>query len=370
MSFSDDAPGSAPGSACAPTLRIWSPEVEWPDPPPESAPGDEHRLSPAMTLREFYDRYVRPVILAARNARPRNLDAYAQSLRYWERFTGNPPLEAIDEYVCAEFVRKVSRLPGRDPARNVSPNTVRKHCTHLQRLLDLAGPKTRTNRQGKGLLIDPPYLERPPKREEEPIEGITLEELEQFLAAARHARRPRIPGLTPWRFWRALSLFLANVGTRIETTILLEWSMLQDDVLHIPAEIVKGNNAKRIRVNQAARDALLGVRTADRRIFPWPLRAKKMVYTLSDLQKVRRDILAQTEIPPARQKQLGFHSFRRRLATELARVNPMVATNQLGHVGSEVTRKNYVAGSVATAVLETLPQPNTTLPTDRQLLLF
>jgi integrase len=332
----------------------------------------DHGLSAEMTLAEFYERYVKPIVLEPRGAAERNLKQFDESLRYWRTFTGDPPLQRIDEWVCAAFVAGVSRMPGRRGPR-LAPNTIRKHCTQLQRLLDLAGPRSRQNRSGRGLLDDVPYLERPPQEHHEPEDVFTIEELSAWLDACRHAKRPRIPGLRPPVFWRSLVKFIYNVGTRIKTTILLEWSMVDGDVLRVPPrlrgrpDIYKGNTGKTFTLNEAARDALAAVRTADKRLFPWPLRARSIDSTLSYVQKVRRELLALTDIPP--QRRFGFHGIRRLTATELAGDNPLVAQKQLGHTAMAVTRDSYVARRVVEKSLGRLRQPKTG-GDDRQMRLF
>ena len=95
-------------------------------------------LSPAMTLGEFYAAYVLPVCRLAKGADPKTLAVDRTALRYWAKFTRNPSLENLDEYDCADFTERHAQLPGRGGAL-CSPNTVRKHCTHLQYILDRAG---------------------------------------------------------------------------------------------------------------------------------------------------------------------------------------------------------------------------------------
>ena len=310
-------------------------------------------LSATMSLCQFYREYVEPVVLAAKRAAPRNIDQYRQSLAQWRELTGDPPLEAIDEYTCAAFVEGLSQRPGRDGGP-ISPNTIRKHCVHLQRCLDLAGPRTRGNRSAKALLSEAPYLERPPQQEKAAEDCFTLAEISQWLSVCYLADQPLIPGLLPSRWWQALILTLYNTGLRIKTAIGLEWSMIEADWLLIPPRILKGNRGQRLWLNEAARDAIAGIDGQPPRklIFPWP-------YREAWLHTCRRRLLAETHIPADRR--FGFHALRKALNNQLWAQDPLVAQRVLGHRDLRTTREHYTRpgtpdGQVQRA-LEQIPQP-------------
>ncbi len=208
---------------------------------PKTALPPKGSLSRQMTLSQFYEAYYKPVRLEARGAAVRNIEAIEQSLGYWKRFTGDPPIEAIDELTTLAFLNGLGKLQGRNPRGPssfgnrgdgrmlrtlgkypgglsaeklckasglrlggssfqfnlerlrregfvsgdrdgivltqtgrialaelgaektvpLSPNTIRKHCTHLQGILDRTGPRSREVRDGQGLLAEVPYLSRP-----------------------------------------------------------------------------------------------------------------------------------------------------------------------------------------------------------------
>jgi len=349
----EDQPGG--GAAWPPELVTSGPTVRW-------------------TLRQFYDGYVLPVCLEPRGVSPLTVREDRQALRYWACLVGDPPLEEINQTVCADFLRRLAWFPGRPcvfwPEGDfISPNTLRKHCRHLQRMFALAGPSGPGNRLGADLLERVPWLEAPSRDDHEAEAVFTLDEIGQWIDVCDQAITPPIPGVPPPDFWRALVVWTANVGTRIASTIQIEWSMIQEGRggwwLHAPGRVMKRGRARKLFVNRPALEAARSIRRADRRVFPWP-------YTLDYLHKARVRLLARSEIPAARR--FGFHALRRTLATELAAVNAIVAQKQMGHTAISVTRDSYVHASAMVDAMQRIKQPVAKGPAiraaDRQLRLF
>jgi hypothetical protein len=140
-------PGFVPET---PLLRLYqAAEADDGEPPtPPETTGASGRPSSRMTLTEFYAGYVRPLLRDPNERDPKTIKQDLQSLGYWKQFTGDPPIEAIDDFICAAFVEQLKRRPGLKKGSKMSPNTVRKHCAHLQYVIDRAGPKNRRNRKG------------------------------------------------------------------------------------------------------------------------------------------------------------------------------------------------------------------------------
>ncbi len=354
------APEDSAGSSDAPALRIWVPDDELRD--DESGGEDRgtsvadrtHGLSPRMTLSAFFSAYVEPIGLVASGASPTTIGCYRESLAYWDAFTGDPPLAEIDEYTCAEFVAGLGKLPGmKSPI--ISPNTVRKHCRHVQRVIDLAGPPGRDRKQrlAKGLVERPPYIARPEEREKPPEDSFTLDEIAKWLGACEQATQPRLPGITPETWWRALILFTYNTGLRIGTVLALEWTMRQDKWLVVPAECLKGGKkGQRFWLNKAACDALDSIDGIRLTIFPWKLEVRS-------LHRHREQLLRVAGLPEHRR--FGFHGLRKALATSMARKNRLAAQQQLGHAVLATTEKHYVHPDVTEDIMadamKNVPQP-------------
>lgn len=335
------------------------------------ADADSEQLTRDLTLSEFAERYVLPVCLV--HAAGRNLKQYRESLAYWAEFTGDPPLAGVDDYTCALFLSELKKLPGRGK-RPLADNTVRKHCVHVQYVLDRAGPRSRHNPQGKRLVDEVPILQKPSLVIDEVTDNFTLQEIGQWLAATGHAIAPALPGCAPAEFWQAIIPFDYNLGFRVQTLLALRWEWLKKEPvgktetwIHVPSEAIKKKRGRDFYLNAwalAALEIVKPLQAIDGRIFPWP-------HTPDYLQQTRREILSHSEIPPSRQ--LGFHGLRKALGTELTELcdgNDCAASMALGHSQRNVTRNHYLNKRVMAAALDKLPQPKWTPPAEPQLRLF
>jgi len=321
----------------------------------------------AMSLGEFFRRVFLPRLSPA--PAPRNVEQYEESVALWALYTGDPPLTQVDDRVAEAFVDHLSRRTWR--GQPIGCNTIRKHCVHLQAVLDFAGPEPpgskRKSFEPLGLFgfrslaypdrehwlpRNAPVLPKPPADpgNGDPRGVFTLAEVGQWLAACRFAWQPPLRDVRPEIWWRSLIVWSYNVGTRIGTTLALRWEMLQDDWIDIPAEALKGRRrGQRLPLNRFAREAAEAMRpAADPRIFPWP-------YTHRWLQSCRRRLLARTPIPPERR--FGFHGLRKCLATELWKVDPGAAQKALGHASPATTLRHYVGVCVLSDPVRRLDQP-------------
>lgn len=327
-----------------PTLRLF-------------VPGDAPPV-PSLSLSQFYDAWVLPRYRLPRGASPQTITQDRETLRLWEAYTGDPPLVEITDATCESFVLALGarttrpKLPGQ--GRPLSPNTVRKHCTHLQLMLDLAGPRTRTHRKTACLIDEPPYLERPPARPKPPRDALTLCEISAWLAACRTTPRCRCTGSVPTGRWhRALILVAYNTGLRLGTLLKLRWEWIgahYPDWITVPPEAAKHAAGGDFYCNAAARAALWSIQATRPLVFPW----LGVEDSTTWLHASRRRIQAAAGLPPARR--LGWHALRKALATWLAQRNPLVASKVLGHRGG-MTADHYVHPDVVRELLEQLPQP-------------
>jgi integrase len=329
----------------------------------QAEPADGEALSPGMTVSQFYFGYVRPIVLRERNAKPRNLQQYDGTVSYWSRFTGDPPLESIEDRHKADFAARLWGLKGRRGGP-ISQNTVRKHMIHLQAVLDLAGPRSRSaNPRGADLLVEAPYLHKPATLTTDVENAFTLAEVQQWLAACRGAKFPTESesGVPAPLWWQQLGIFLYNAGPRIGTAQELRFSWLERDELgawfRAPEGAVKGRRKLSIYVNPWALAAIETMRAAlaaagrgkQDRIFLWP-------HVFSWLNECRVRLLERSEIQPSRR--FGFHALRKACATELGKMNFAAAKLQLGHASKDVTLTNYTHRVVLVETANRLPQPD------------
>ncbi len=337
--------------------------------PPEDPPQHQLRLyqptdadgsatlSHRSRLTDLYRRHVLPVVLKPKRSSPDTLKEYRTSLEYWCDLAGDPPLERITDATCAAFVGALAAVKNRK-GKPLRGNTVRKHCTNLQFILDQALPRSRerlSRRQALGLLTDVPYFERPALEEKPAVDQFTLDEIGAILAHCDAAQRPELEGITPRAYWHSRYLWDLNVGARNGTTMLLEYRMLGSDggvkYLDAPAEICKGRRGRRFFLNDAACLAIESIRTPRERIFPWPFWPTNE----ATLYREHRKILAAAGIP--KERRFGFHGVRKLHITLMARMNPLAAQQSAGHASMRTTQEHYVLPALLAETLAKLPQP-------------
>ncbi len=260
---------------------------------------------------------------------------------------------------------------GQQPPRSAgdSPNTIRKHCTHLQAVLDRTGPRGREARfrKAQGLLDVVPFLEKPAAQKKEAEDNFTVDEISRFL---RHCGAAKAPAYLAARqreaFWQNLFLCDYNTGLRVGSLTIFEWTGIKQDTLGrwwIYAW-VKGRNYKRVHANEFALAAIERMRpiTGEQPcVFHFP-------HVHSWLQEQRRLILAAAGI--ALDRRFGFHGLRKAMITEASAFDALAASMQAGHQNFTTTQNSYInPGRVASGMAK-LPQPKAPSSGPRQMDLF
>lgn len=340
---------SQPASS-RPQLRLFSPEE-----------------SPHPTLSGVFETVCEACLPTAR---PRNLDQYRETLKIWEALMGYPPAAGIDRSQVNQFRIWLEQRVWR--GKVISSNTVRKHCVHLQAVIDMAGPATRNREDAAGVLAKPPKVKKPAVEFPE-VEVFTLDEIGAWLDSCYRATMPELPGIEPAEWWRAVILFDLNVPFRLETLLHLErpWVKRRDEEtwISVPRWAMKGKRSGKpvpFYLNRWALDALERLRCLgdEGKIFPMP-------NSLSWLHAQRRKLLTAAGIPKARQ--FGFHALRKTCSTLLEDMGSHAAAKlHLGHSqGKDVTHDFYTHRSIVVAPVNKLPQPHWHPDREgRQILLF
>lgn len=366
------------GAAAAPLRLFVAPTItDHPDTIPAPLPGSAGRSPPGLTrhskLSEMFESYFLPVYLIAGKKSPQTIKLYKQVIALWVRFTGDPPLDQLDQYLIVIFLERLEELPGLRSER-IAPNTVRKLCLHLQCVLDHCGPRDRKHRLATNLLAaaEVPWLQKPPQEIGEVENCFTQPQFADLLAACQTAKAPRSLYQRPPRFWLNLLLFIYNSAARIEATLGLKFAYLQRDAAGLwllsPAENNKQSGykrrsrTKRFCVNAACEAVIEDQRSAlrardDDFIFPWP-------HTFGYLEKVRRQLLEAAKITTGaegeRTELYGFHAIRKLAITEMQEINPAAAKLFAGHsAGRDVTLDHYTHRRLLSAACAKLPQPPT-----------
>ena len=351
-----------------PTVRVFRPD---PDAPSTSPPATPLRLTPRLTLTEFFRLFAWPERIGV-DAKPATLRGYESTLRFWDASTGGPPLCRIREARdVPQFWAYLRARPGHHGAPTVSPNTLRAHGRNLRHLFRLAGPRMRCEDSatihglfgrcrrpigGQVIVGDhrlPPRVKLPRARHKAPDDYFELAEMSAWIEACRSATVPVIPGVPPPLWWEALIVYVYNTGLRIGAALAVKYAWHRRDEggrlwVEIPACVNKGDQPERFYVNHAAEQAMEAIRTERAAVFPWP-------HCIRHLHTVRAKLLARAGIPAQRRR--GFHALRKSCADQTAEVRMDVAQKQLGHAAIAMTRDHYVSKTIVAATMEQMQQP-------------
>lgn len=343
----------APNAQDAPVLRLYERYDA-------SGPGE---LSADLRLSEFVVLYYKPVHLITHDARPRHVEAVEESVRYWVRFTGDPPLSAIRVWDTARFVQGLKGRPGRNGA-GMSNNTIRKHCGAIQAILDLCGQADRWNREAVGLLEQVPYIARPRKEDKPAEDCFTLDEYVRLVENCDAARLPlKLAGrpIAPGRYHRALLGLIFNTGLRIGGAMGATWRNYHGDWLWLPPrDVAKGFAGKRVELNAAAQAILESLRGFDcERIFAWPTWPQSKQSLYKQLDRITACL------PPDRR--FAFHGGRKLHNNQLAAINGLACMKSLGHTSGRTTVEHYTSRTVVADALAKMPALPTARQTQRRL---
>ncbi len=306
------------------------------------------RLSPQLRLAQLWEIYGKAVVCKAKKLSPETIAMYDDTIAYWSALTPDRAIEDIAEDDGADFLEGLRFQPGIKD-EYLSPRTVARHAKDLQRILDLAGPRTRYGKWGrycKGIVSQVPYIEPPEVPIKLPNGDFKHEEVLALLAACNQAKlHEDYPG-DPAVFWRALITFLCATGLRIRETMDLRWEMISRQTLLIPAAIAKTKQERATYVPKQALDAIESLRglapTGKHRIFPWPNWPSAGAWRW--LHRRREQLVIAAGLPEGRR--FGFHGFRKYYGTAIFKASEgsgaSVAQFALGHTNEATTLGHYI----------------------------
>lgn len=304
------------------------------------------KLTP--TLASFYDDYYRPTRLDG--AAPTTLLSYQSVLRAWVLLTGDPPLSEITVQTLTTYRDAIRKMRGRKAHRRMSERSVHRHLTHIQSLLDKAGPPSRGNRDAAGLIESAPWIRKPRLDPVEPRIP-TLDQVSAVYRAAIAAEVPRLPGIKPAAWWRVLIAVTYNTGLRKRTLFEMRMDEIEWDARRIVLNPRRLKSRKRliVHLNETAFQHLLSIRTDRELVFP-------SCSSLRNFHRIFHRLQNEAGLPAA--DHFGLHGLRKALATHLFAANPAAAQLALGHSQMAVTVNHYVAAdSIVAAGLDQLQQP-------------
>ena len=333
--------------------------------PAEDEPVTPGELSPEWTISAFYRRCFEPGYCRSlrRPLKEKTINGYRVAVNWWVRAMGDTRLRDVTQGLFDAFAEEIL-------AQDRSPRTADKHCGVMAAIVGYAGPRDAAHRRtatDEGLFgLDRrgnprsapvrPVIDIPPR--DEPEQVFSLTEIELILAMCHIARLPRVSGVRPAAWWRALLRFLYNSGFRIGETLALRREDLhrQGNLTYVKSrrENAKQGRAKVHVQNSHAIAALKSLPTVGI-VFPWP-------HAFMTLNRELKRIEEAAGI--AEDRRFAFHAFRRLNGTELYGMDPAAAQENLGHESMRTTIGSYVADRAIVAaqarllpILERLPQP-------------
>ena len=305
-------------------------------------------LSDAMTLSELYESYYKPARL--KDAAPQTVTTYKLVMEKWRAFTADPPLRDITVKTLTRFRDCIARMAGRNRVRRCSTASVHQYLMHVQAILDKAGPPGPRNRDAADIIARPPWIKRPRLDVAFP-QIATLDQLDALYRSCVSADKPRLPGIKPPAWWRALLAVALGTGLRRRTLFEMRMEHIDWDkhLIIIPAKHLKTRKPQIVCLSHVALDHLRTIRTDRELVFPWPHTQHTFYQELHRLQT-----LAGINF----KDQFGLHRIRKTTATLLWESNPQAAQLALGHSTDRVTRAYYVAGQgIMAKALDAMPLP-------------
>jgi integrase len=350
----------------------------------QAAPGqDQARVASDDPLSTFGRDWFVPIALVGEGRHAGTVTSYRESLEWWARLTGDPPMSAIDEFCWAQFktgLREAHWVRGKSgQTRPLASCTRTKHERQIHTLLLAA------RRRGFVAELSEARVGRPGRHLPKP--SFALASVLEVAAATSRLPPPREVGqwtVPPDKWWFALVVLLFYTGLRLGTVLALGRSMLAYHdaesgrfpgwYIGVPGTIVEKTGkplekflhpTAHAAIEALARPARKGIflvkRTAGELALPHCRR-----YLIDRHEELQR--LA--GVPPA--KILDFQGWRRTHGTELAKLGAQyardVAQRTLDHHSARTTSTFYLdTDAVEAQLIARLPAIK--LPT-RQLDLF
>ncbi len=347
------APDGVPArKGVQPAIRLFSAETG------PSGNSQQVRLTPDLTLRQFFELWMLPVLLEAQqDASNATKLLYKEALGWWETITGDPPLAQIDEWTWSQFVsglREVRYKRGLfSQLRSLSASTQTKHQKAIRAIL---------SRAEKRKLVEP--FDCVIRSVETDVKAsFSVGQAKQLAAWLRlgpqriqNQHRENLGASHSW--WLAFIACGFYTGLRSGELLALTWSMLQtrDDGpwLIVPAEAVAKTGkpyVKALHVCLAEALEAIGPRLAHEPIFPWFRDYRQLVLMHEKLQVM-------AGIAP--EKILSPHAWRRTFATQIALTglaqSQALAQQGLAHASPETTKGHYLASIVEATAIRMLPR--------------
>jgi integrase len=284
-----------------------------------------NRFDPGPTLRQFY----RTSVASAANTRTTNA-VHRNFLDKWEELTPNPGLKLLD---INREMRKGETAPAQILrtfregllAQDYALPTINKHHRTLKTILRAA--------ESAGFISKMPKVSmmREPRRK---VHVASFEQIDRIIFSCACARWPReIEGnpVNPGDYWRALVVFVFNIGLRHSDFTDVKMTDLDWVARSISMFMKKTGDYETKPVEPCVFEHIEKIR--GERVYLFGKKcSRKQRY--GQWKKIQRH----AGLP---EPLFTFHDLRRTCGSELYAISPAAAQEMLGHSDIETTHKSY-----------------------------
>lgn len=300
-------------------------------------------LSAGMTLSQFFHAWYLEHVLRSQEAKPGTIKLCKDALAWWQKLTGDPPIERISQAVVNQFrdeLRQATYRRGMGMLRRLGAQSVAKHLATIRTLLKACGPQTRADRPAAALIDKTPLVScRRPKLT--PKECFSIEQLKLLIEACALLDGWAADGVPMRRWMPAAYCVYFYTGVRKSTGLALRWTWLKQKrntwLLDIPDEAVPKTDKGKVTVAHATLIACCErIRSGDL-LLPWD-------HSSDYVLDVHYRVQTLAGIPDA--EQLDLHALRRTFDNEMlllgAEVGVKIAKEALDHADERTTLGSYV----------------------------
>lgn len=328
----------------------------------------EAQLNKAMTVRQFFESWMLPVVLEEkRQVSVAAKKGYLEAIAWWELVLGdNPPLSQVTDGTWNRFAGELEggsyRRGDSSQERPLRPQTQKKHKKNIRSILNQA--------RARSLCRPLEMTIRTPPSQVKPC--FTLEDARQicqWIRAQQEEAQPRPPtwsqkvkrvklGMPP-KEWLAFISLAFYTGLRTGEILGLNWDMLvtrpEGLFLEVPAEtIVKTGKRTTKAVHPCLREALEAIGRGK----GYDPIIGCATWIKSNLRLLHAKLQARAGIPEERR--LTPHAWRRTHATMIGLTGLpeaiKAAQTALDHSDQETTLRSYLGGIVEGTAIGLLPR--------------
>lgn len=312
-------------------------------------------------------------LLADLKANQDTLYEYRHAVGHWctvfeRQYGGEPSLGFCEEHpeVLGLFQEGLALYPSRwwkkraDACETISTYTQRRTCRRIQGLFRLAGPADRHHKlyqHALGVLESPPVFPESVAVSPGVVRALDVAELGELLrwlceANAADIRRPKLPGVAAWRFWRAYVLTAVYEGLRPAELFRLEWRHIKRGRIEADKQVNRKQGrwiSRRLHpVCAAELEAIRPGMESRKYVFRWS-------GNLRYCERIAAGVLSQAIAAETWQLGKGLYVLRKTHLTQLECLRTGAAQMSAGHSSGKITTDSYLDPRQTDADIDRLP---------------